>query len=81
MQPRRVVFEDPSLPHQIVLTMHQGSHRIMVTCNCMRIAGKGKGSGCRAATYEPIEVRVRWEAAEALAVWRAHLEGAGADAA
>jgi hypothetical protein len=68
MQPRRVVFEDPSLPHQIVSRFAGGnSHRISVSCNCMHGV--------------PIEVRTRWEAREAIAVWRAHLEEAGDHAA
>jgi hypothetical protein len=40
------------------------SHRIAVSCNCLR--------------GEPIEVRTRWDAAGAIAVWRAHAEQAGA---
>jgi hypothetical protein len=60
-----VVFEDPDLPHQIVIRLTGGnSHRIGVSCNCL------KG--------EPIEVRTRWDAADAIAVWRAHAEQAGA---
>ncbi len=62
---RRVVFEDPDLPHQIVITLLKGSHRLMVSCNCMRRAG----GGVRGA-YAPIEVRARWEA---IGVWRAHM--------
>jgi hypothetical protein len=64
-----VVFEDPGLPHQIVIRLTGGnSHRIGVSCNCL------KG--------EPIEVRARWDAADAIAVWRAHAERAeGADGA
>ena len=57
----RVVFEDPDLPHQIVIRLTGGnSHRLGVSCNCL------KG--------EPIEVRTRWEASEAIAVWRAHVQ-------
>lgn len=65
LQRPRVVFEDPDLPHQIVLRFTGGNtHRIGVSCNCMRGV--------------PIEVRTRWEASEAIAVWRAHLEEANA---
>ena len=64
----RPVFEDPSLPHQIVLRLTGGnSHRIMVSCNCLR-TGR--------SAFAPIEVRTRWEAPEAIAVWRKHLEEA-----
>ena len=64
-QVRRVVFEDPSLPHQIVLRLAQRSHRIAVSCNCMR------------ANDGSIEIRGKWTAAEAIAAWRAHLDGDG----
>jgi hypothetical protein len=74
----RVTFEDPDLPHQIVLTLRGGGHGIMVSCNCLRAAGPVKGKAGRSSTHEPLEVRTRWEAAEALAVWRAHLAEAGA---
>ena len=69
----RVVFEDPDLPHQIVIRLTGGnSHRIMVSCNCMRLPA------CwRTAAYEPLEVRTRWEGAEAIAAWRKHLGQAG----
>ena len=74
---RRVVFEDPDLPHQIVIMLQKGGHRIMVSCNCLRAATKAKplrpGMAARLAKYEPLEVRTRWEAAEAIAVWRAHM--------
>jgi hypothetical protein len=69
----RVVFEDPDLPHQIVLRFTGGnSHLIAVSCNCMR---QGRGAPVT------IEARGKWEAAEALAVWRAHLEEIGEPAA
>jgi hypothetical protein len=67
----RVVFEDPDLPHQIVITMRKGFN-IMVSCNCLKVNDLGSRG-----TYEPIEVRTRWEAAEAIAVWRAHVEPDG----
>ena len=66
---RRVVFEDPDLPHQIVLTLQKGGHRIMVSCNCLRVNSWGSRG-----TYEPLEVRHRFPADEAIAVWRKHLE-------
>jgi hypothetical protein len=69
----RVVFEDPSLPHQIVITLRGGGPQIVVSCNCLRLNRHGPRG-----TYEPIGVRTRWEASEALAVWRAHVEQAGA---
>ena len=68
----RVVFEDPDLPHQIVITMRK-SFKIMVSCNCLRVNGHGTRG-----TYEPLEVRSCFPAAEALAVWRAHMEAVGA---
>lgn len=71
----RVTFEDPDLPHQIVITLQRGGHRIMVSCNCLRASG---GSGAAPAAHEPIEVRHRWEAADAIAVWRAHVAEASA---
>ena len=65
----RVVFEDPSLPHQIVIAFTGGnSHKIAVSCNCLRRSGYGIRGTC-----EPIEVRTQWEAADAIAVWRAHV--------
>ena len=70
----RVVFEDPDLSHQIVIGMRPG-FKLMVSCNCLRA---GAGNGIRAA-YKPIEVRDRWEAAEAITVWRKHLEAADAE--
>ena len=67
------VFEDPSLPHQIVITLRGGGPQIMVSCNCLRLNGQ-----YRRGTYEPIEVRTRWDAADAIAVWRAHMEAVNA---
>ena len=64
----RVTFEDPDLPHQIVLRFTGGnSHRLAVSCNCMRPVS--------------IEARSRWDASEAIAVWRAHMEEIGEPAA
>jgi hypothetical protein len=61
----RVVFENPDLPHQIVIRLTGGnSHRIAISCNCLH--------------GEPLEVRARWEGSEAIAVWRAHMEAAEA---
>lgn len=66
----RFVLEDPSLPHQIILRVAAGgSHLIAVSCNCMRPGGAA------------IEMRARWEAAEAIAAWRAHMEEIGEPAA
>lgn len=70
--PRVVVFEDPGLPHQIVITI-RAKNQIMVSCNCLRLSGWGRG-----VAYEPIEERTRWEAGEAIAVWRAHMAEAAA---
>ena len=67
--PPRVVLEDPDLPHQIVLHFTGGnSHLIAVSCNCLRKRGAGG---------EPLGVRSRWEASEAIAVWRAHMAEIG----
>jgi hypothetical protein len=60
------LMRDPSLPHQIVLhftTMNDRSDYIGVSCNC-----RAKGSG-----HVPLEARLRWDAEDALAVYRAHL--------
>jgi hypothetical protein len=61
----RVTWRDDSLPHQMRLYMI--GQDIAVSCNCMR------GVDGTAAHYSPLEVRGRWEAAEAQAVYRAHL--------
>jgi len=66
----RAVFEDPDLPHQIVIAMRGPNFGIMVSCNCMRSAARG-------GPIEPIEIRARWTAAEAIAVWQAHHAEAG----
>lgn len=58
------LMRDPSLPHQIVLgTLPSESHKIYVSCNCRR----------QRTGYEPLEVRTRWDAEDALAIYRAHL--------
>jgi hypothetical protein len=71
---RRVVFEDPDLPHQIVITMRPG-FRLAVSCNCLRTA-----TGGRRGSHRPLEVRYDFPAAEAIAVWRAHVAETGAAA-
>ena len=63
----RVVFEDPSLPHQIVIRKTQHGSGVAVSCNCLRNSGAA------------IEIRARWTTAEAIAAWRAHL-GSGGEA-
>jgi hypothetical protein len=69
-----VVFENPALPHQIVIGMAPGG-KLMVSCNCLRT---GHGNGIRDA-YEPIEIRSCFPASEAIAAWRAHLEWSSDD--
>jgi hypothetical protein len=63
-------MRDNTLPHQIRLffTSLNGNHSglIAVSCQCR----KKKGGG-----YEPIVTRARWDADEAQAVYRAHLDG------
>lgn len=55
--PRQIMYEDRSLPHQIVIrTDAQHNGAITVGCNCT-------GS-------VPIAARPRWEPGEALATWR-----------
>lgn len=64
-------MRDPSLPHQIVIGYVPGQqHKIYVSCNCRITIPPGGGS----RGYEPFEVRSRWEADDALAVYRAHLD-------
>ena len=60
------VFRDPSVPHQIVLVL--SGNEIVVSCNCMR------GANGYGWSYSPLESRTRWDADEALAVYRKHLE-------
>ncbi len=58
--PPWVVYENPALPHQIIIRAGNPSHhRIAVSCNCMAGA--------------PLETRARWDAADTIAVWRKHL--------
>jgi hypothetical protein len=67
-------MRDPTLPHQIVLnfvTVDDRNGYIGVSCNCRRT---GKGG----ADYVPFEARLRWEPADVLAVYRAHLAEEGA---
>ena len=74
---RRVVLEDPSLPHQIVLTVSTSNNgKIAVSCNCLK--KDGAHTNRAGAVYKPIETRRRWDATEAIAVWRAHLEAVSA---
>ena len=63
------MYQDDSLPHQIRIDLAPGGG-LAVSCNCMR-TGQG---------YGPLEVRERWEPGGALAVYRAHLDGAEAAA-
>jgi hypothetical protein len=71
----RVVFEDPYLPHQIVITVRTGFN-LAVSCNCRWISGSG-----HKPAYEPLEVRYNFPASEAIAVWRKHMADAGEPAA
>jgi len=73
MTPRFVV-EDPSLPHQIVLTL--SGHDIAVSCNCLRGMGAPRATGC-----SPLEVRTRWESGEAYSRWLEHMAMIGAEVA
>ena len=59
------LLADPRLPHQIVLRFVGGN--IGVSCNCLVT---------HAVTMERtfLEIRSRWDADEALSVYRAHLE-------
>ena len=63
-----IVMRDPTLPHQIVISYQWGvtGTGIAVSCNCRRVTGT-------AGVYTPFEVRERWEPADLLAVYRAHL--------
>jgi hypothetical protein len=69
---RRITMRDETLPHQIVLFLV--SCDIAVSCNCMR------GIDGTSAHCSPLEVRGKWEAAEAMAVWRAHVATASSAA-
>jgi hypothetical protein len=64
---RRFVLEDPDLPHQITIRQARGAgNRLAVSCNCLDA---------------PLEIRGRWDAGEAIAVWRAHMAEVGESAA
>jgi hypothetical protein len=71
----RVMWANPGLPHQIVLRKCQDSSHISVSCNCMRTDADHPGRPS-SWVHEPIETRPRWEADEAQAVYRKHLEAA-----
>lgn len=63
-------MRDPSLPHQIVISLSGGPrNEIYVSCNC-RGAVSPKGGSIR---YKPLEARARWDPEDVLAVYRAHL--------
>lgn len=67
-RPPRVTWENPAADHQIVLAFTSAqdhSGQIAVSCTCL---------GRRYTQHQPIEIRTRWTAEQALAVWRAHLE-------
>lgn len=64
----RAVFADPKLPHQIVLRF--AGQFIVVSCNCLRVRAAGVGQ----AHYEPLGSRTRWDPAEPIGLWRAHME-------
>jgi hypothetical protein len=62
----RVTLADPDLPHQMTGSRYGNS--VAVSCNCRRRANRAPlASGALA-------IRSKWEAAEALAVWREHME-------
>jgi len=65
----RVTMRDDTLPHQIRLSLRSTTGKIAVSCTCLRI-------GRNDYDYEPIEIRPRWDADEAKAVWRAHIVAA-----
>ena len=63
-----VVMRDPTLPHQPVVSdqLVPRGRWIALSCNCRRVPGT-------AGVYLPFEVRERWEPADLLAVYHAHL--------
>lgn len=61
LPPPRVIMEDLSLPHQIMLCA-TGRGQIAVTCNCL--------SRRHRSWYTVIEARHLFPAAEAVAAWR-----------
>jgi hypothetical protein len=68
--PRRVVYRDDSLPHQIRLFMV--GQDIAVSCTCLRkMVRSPKAMSRGPASFAPIEMRTRWESGEAV---RAHRE-------
>ena len=66
----RVTIEDPSLPHQIVLTWTRSSW-IAVSCNCLSRGRK------RSLPAELIGTRPSWPGGGALKAWRAWHEQRG----
>jgi hypothetical protein len=66
---RRITMWRDDLPHQIRLHFLNGTGIISVSCSCRKTPG---------GSFTPLETRTRWEAPEAMAVWRAHVAGAGA---
>jgi hypothetical protein len=65
----RVCWRDDNAKHQIRLTFVNGTGIISVSCSCRKTPG---------GSFTPLETRTRWEAPEAMAVWRAHVAGAEA---
>lgn len=77
----RVMYQDESLPHQIRIFLVTGGPGLAVSCCCLRKTKRSRKAMSRGpASFEPIEVRTRWDADEAQAVYRAHLAGAEAAA-
>jgi hypothetical protein len=65
------VMTDPDLPHQIVLNFCPNG--IYISCNCLAMrAVTGK-----VVQWQLIEVRKRWETADAVAAYRAWHEAQG----
>lgn len=60
-------MRDDSLPHQIRIFGLSGGHQIAVSCTC-------RSSQPGGTTYEPLEVRPRWDSSEPIQVWRRHME-------
>ena len=71
----KITLRDPDAPHQIVIGYVPGSqHRLYVSCNCRGYKRPGAGS----VTYEPLEVRGRFEPHEPIEIWREHMTAVGA---
>lgn len=71
----KITMRNPALPHQVVIGYVPGSqHRLYVSCNCRGYRRPGAGS----VTYEPLEVRGRFEPHEPIEIWRKHMAEAGA---